>query len=189
VRDGCPRAATRAAPATRFFHSFASPGKDDPLPVPRLHVTPLPPEQERGRGVSARITIKGTRKPALAGGILWPTASQPWDADGTRDSSAPVGAASGGPQAKNMARVPRTRCRPLRGSAPLLLRPFPRLARRGPHDVATAVAQTSPSALILAPMGAGVEGVELGTVSLSEQHWSQRPGTPWSGVDIQSVFE
>jgi hypothetical protein len=94
----------------------------------------------------------------LAGGILWPTASQPWDADGTRDSSAPVGAASGGPQAKNMARVPRTRCRPLRGSAPLLLRPFPRLARRGPHDVATAVAQTSPSALILAPIGDGGEG-------------------------------
>jgi hypothetical protein len=33
------------------------------------------------------------------------------------------------------------------------------------------------------------EGVKLETVSLSEQHWSQRPGTPWSEVDIQSVFE
>jgi hypothetical protein len=37
-----------------------------------------------------------------------------------------------------------------------LLRPFPRLARRGPHYVATTVAQTLPIALILAPMGDGV---------------------------------
>jgi hypothetical protein len=109
--------------------------------------------------INARITTKGTRKPALAGDILWPTASQPWDADGIRDSSAPVGAASGGRQAKKHGAGAvaglvgtTTRCRPLRGSGLLLLRSFPRLARRGPHDVATTVAQTLPSALILEPM-------------------------------------
>ncbi len=111
--------------ARRFSFGRRRPGPPRLVKAP-VAVHPLP----QG-GISARITIKGTRKPALAGGILWPTASQPWDADGTRDSSAPVGAASGGPQAKNMACVPTTRCRPLRGSAPLLLRPFPRLARRG----------------------------------------------------------
>jgi hypothetical protein len=34
---------------------------------------------------------------------MWPTASQPWDTDGLRDPSAPVGAASGGRLAKNIA--------------------------------------------------------------------------------------
>jgi hypothetical protein len=52
-----------------------------------------------------------------------------------------------------------TRCRPLRGSGFLLLRSFPRLARRGPHYVATIVAEAVPSASILVSMRLGGRGV------------------------------
>ena len=111
-------------------------------------------------GSSKEFSQGTTRREACkAGAVIYPTASQPWDADGLQRSSAPVGAASGNSLSRNLPPVVIANLcmepdvAASGASPPRLSRSVPRLARRGLNDRARFAGFTARRALRLMPMG------------------------------------